>query len=161
MLALVIPIEPPVHASQLPSPGTPTQLPADPNQPSHKPSPPSSGGERPSNPIFYPGQPENGLPPILAFPSNELPGGAHASNELPKDPRRPHVGGGPADKPPHASTQPLPGGAHASQLPAGIRIVKPPIYIEGNPPLIGWELPETPSTKPSPKPPEEVAQPKK
>lgn len=160
MLALVIPIEPPVHASQLPSPGTPTQLPADPNQPSHKPSPPSSGGERPSNPIFYPGQPENGLPPILAFPSNELPGGAHASNELPKDPRRPHVGGGPADKPPHASTQPLPGGAHASQLPAGIRIVKPPIYIEGNPPLIGWELPETPSTKPSPKPPEE-ATPKK
>lgn len=140
-LALVIPIERPVDASQLPaSPGSPSHQPA--------PTPPAS----PSQPIYFPGSPDQGLPPVLAFPSHDLPtGGAHPSNELP-DPRRPHIGGGPAPQPGRPP--------QASQLPAGIRVIKPPIYIEGNPPLVGWELPEHPSTKPSPKPPEE-AQPKK
>ena len=161
-LALVIPISYPEKPDQ----GLPTQPPQAgqlPTPPSAggTPSHPISGGGAPSQPIYIPGSPDQGLPPMVAFPIEPPTGGAPSHPTAPvspgspahqpsKPPGRPDQG--PADKPgrPDKPSNELPSG--------GIPIVGPPVYIEGNPPMIGWELPEQPSHKPTPTPP---AQPKK
>jgi hypothetical protein len=167
-LALVIPIQRPADASQLPAPVDPAHKPTPgPGEPGHKPAP-TPPPPNATLPIYFPGSPEQGVPPVLAFPSHDLPTtpGAHPSHDLPKDPRRPRVGGQlptqPGRQPGVGGQLPSTPGAHPGhELPDGIQVIGPPIYIEGNPPLVGWELPEHPTHKPAPKPPEEVAQPKK
>lgn len=164
MLALVIPIEAPVRPDQ----GLPSQPPQAgnlPSQPGTKPPtagnlPSGGSGGRPSNPIYFPPNPEQGLPGRILFPQHPISPGGETPGQLPSGSRPAHPDQGPAGRPPRPDQGPAGRPPQAgNELPSnGIPIIGPPIYVEGNPPMIGWELPEQPTNKPTPTPP---AQPKK
>jgi hypothetical protein len=95
---------------------------------------PSRGGRlKPRPPIFFPGEPDQGLPPMIGIPEQPIAGEEdEVSNELPAEVERPAT-------PEH----PIRGGQRPKP---GHPIEKPPIHLpakpeQGLPPMTGWELP--------------------
>ena len=91
-------------------------------------------GHRPRPPVFFPGSPDQGLPPMVGWPLPEDPG-------EPAQPLPPTIE--------HPIHKPEGGRPERPGRPArpGHPIEKPPFFIPGKPdqglpPMIGWPLPE-------------------
>ena len=119
----------------LPSGGAPDQsLPEpSPGKPGHLPAPPS-GEVKP--PIIWPGDPSQGLPPMIGWPLPDPDRPGHLPAEPP---------GGIWPRPP-APGQPLPPSGSARPPKPGHPIARPPIHFPGKPdqglpPMVGYPLP--------------------